>query len=59
LENRRSKNDEVSRGMWEAVETKVEEVRLVKAKGGRRKRGKEKETRRKRTEKEKEGKEKT
>jgi len=51
LEDRRSKNDKVSRGMWEAMETKAEKVRLTKVKGGRKKRRKEKEIRRKRIEK--------
>jgi len=51
LEDRRSKNDKVSRGMWEAMETKAEKVRLTEVKGGRKKRRKEKEIRRKRIEK--------
>ena len=64
MENKRSKNDEVSIRVWKVVETEAREVRLVKAKGERRKgekekrrKGeKEKKMRRKRTEKEKEGK---
>ena len=59
LEDRRSKNNKVSKGMWEAIETKAEKVRLAEAKGGRRKRKKEKETRRQEIEKGEEGKEKT
>jgi len=51
LEDRRSKNDKISRGMWEAMETKAEKVRLTEVKGGRKKRRKEKEIRRKRIEK--------
>jgi len=51
LENRRSKNDEVSRKMWEVVKTETGKVGLAKAKGGRRKGGKEKEMRKKRIEK--------
>ena len=43
--------------MWEAVETEAGEVRLVKAKGRRRKEGTGKKMRRKRTEKRKEEKE--
>jgi len=31
LENGGSKNDEVSRGVWEAVETSTREIRLGKA----------------------------
>ena len=37
LENRRSKNDKVSRGMWKAMETKAGKVMLTEAKGERRK----------------------
>ena len=35
LENREDKNDEVSRGVWKAVETRTEEVRMAKAKAER------------------------
>jgi len=56
LEDRRSKDDEMSKGIWEAVEIKAEEVRLTEAKGERRKEGKGKEMRRKRIEKGEEGK---
>jgi len=38
LENRRSKDDKVPRGMWEAVKTSAREVRVEKAKGRRSKR---------------------
>jgi len=34
LENGRSKEDKISRGMWTAVETKAEEVRMAEAEGG-------------------------
>ena len=52
MENRRGKDDEVPRGIWEAVETGVREVRVGKAKGRRSKgRIREKE-RRKREEEE-------
>jgi len=57
LENRESKNDEMSRGMWETVETSAREIRIGKAEEGRSKRrsrekeGKEEEE--KETEKEK------
>ena len=42
LENRRSKDDKVSRRMWKAVETKVEEVRMVEAEERRKEKRKEK-----------------
>ena len=46
MENRGGKNDEMSRGMWEAVETSTGEVRMEEAKGRRDKgRGWEKEGR--------------
>ena len=45
MENRRSKNNKVSKEMWEAMKTKVGEVRLAEVKGRRRKKRKEKETR--------------
>ena len=32
LENRRSKNNEMSRRMWKAVETKARKIRVEKAK---------------------------
>jgi len=38
LENGRSKNDEIFRGMWETVETSAREIRVGKAEGGRSKR---------------------
>jgi len=38
LENQRSENDEVSRGMWKAVETGIGKVRMGETKGGRSKR---------------------
>jgi len=57
LENRRGKNDEMSRGVWITVETKAGKIRVVKAKRGREKKKKKKGTRRE--EAEKEGKEKT
>jgi len=59
LEDRRSKNDKVSRRMWEAVETKAEEVRIAEAKGRRRKKAKGKKIRRNKTEKRGKEKEKT
>jgi len=37
LEDRRSKNDKMSKEMWKAVETKAGEIRVVKAKGRREK----------------------
>jgi len=57
LENRRGKNDEMSRGVWITVETEAGKIRVVKAKRGREKRRKIKETRG--DEAEEEGKEKT
>jgi len=40
LENRESKYDEMSRGMWEAVEVKARKARVAKAKRkGKKKRG--------------------
>jgi len=36
LENRRGKNDEVSRRVWKAVEASSEEVRLGETEGERR-----------------------
>ena len=46
MTDRRSKDDKVFRGMWEAVETEAEEVRMAEAKEGRRKGGKGKKMRR-------------
>jgi len=37
LENRESKNDEMSRGMWEAVKIKTGKVRVTKTEGRRKK----------------------
>ena len=45
MDNRRSKNNKVSRGKWKAVEIKIEKTRIVKRK---RKRKKKKERREKR-----------
>jgi len=36
LEDRKSKNDKMSRETWKAVETKAGGIRVVKAKGRRR-----------------------
>jgi len=47
LENRRSKDDEVSKRVWKAVEIKAEETGVAKTKGGRKVRRKRKEVRRK------------
>ena len=54
MEDKRSKNDKMSRGIWEAVEIKVGKVRIAEAKGRRSQRGGRKETREKgrKTEKE-------
>ena len=46
----------MSREIWEVMETKAGEIRLVEVKEGRRKRKKEKETRGKEMDKEEEGK---
>ena len=35
LENRRSENNKMSRGVWKAVETKAEKIRVVEAKRGK------------------------
>ena len=35
MENRRSEDDKVPRGMWEAVETSIRKVRVEKAEGRR------------------------
>ena len=52
LKNRRSKNDEVSRGMWKAVEASSGEVGMGKTNGGKSKRKSRKKTRRKEKEEE-------
>jgi len=52
LENRRGKNDEVSRRMWETVETSAGEIRVGKTEGGRSKGRSREEMRRERQEKE-------
>jgi len=48
LENRGSKNNEMSKGMWKTVETKTEKVRVAETEERREKRKSQKETRRKR-----------
>ena len=45
MENSGDKNNEMSRGVWEAMETRVGEVRMAEAKGRRSQRGGRKETR--------------
>ena len=35
MENRRSKDDKMSEGMWKAVETSIGEIGVGKAEGGR------------------------
>ena len=47
LENRKGKDDEVSRGMWKAVETGTGEIRMGETKGRRSERRSRKKTRRK------------
>jgi len=47
LENRGSEDDEVSRGMWEAVETGIREIRVGEAEGRRSEGGSWKKERRK------------
>jgi len=47
LKNRRSKDNEISRKVWKAVETKSKEVRVVKAKEERDRERKRKEIREK------------
>jgi len=47
LEDGRGKDDEVPRGVWEAVETKAGKVRVAKAKGRRKEESSRKEMRRK------------
>jgi len=57
LENRESKNNEMSRGMWETVETSAREIRVGKAEEGRSKRkSREKERREKEEEETEKGK---
>ena len=46
LENGRSKDDEVSGWVWEAMEARTGKVRMEKAKRGRNKAGSRKKTRR-------------
>jgi len=45
LDDRKGENDEVSRGVREAVKTKAGKIRVAKVKGRRSKRGDRKETR--------------
>jgi len=52
LENRKSKDDKVFRGMWKTVEIKVGEAWVAETKERREKKRREKETRRERIEKE-------
>ena len=54
LEDRRSKDNKVSKRMWKAVETEVEKTRVVEAEEEREKEERRKKTRKKRTEKRKE-----
>ena len=35
LENRKSENNKMSRGVWKTVETKAEKIRVVEAKRGK------------------------
>ena len=51
LEDRRSRDDEVSRRMWKTVEAKAGKTKVAKTKRRREERGREKETRRERAEK--------
>jgi len=37
LKNRGSENDEISRGIWKAVETEIEKVRMAETEGRREK----------------------
>ena len=48
MENRESKNDEMSRGVWKAVETETGKVRVAETEERREKRRSQKETERKR-----------
>ena len=50
MENRRSQNDEVSRGVWETMETSAREIRVGEVKGRRSKGGSGKKERREREE---------
>ena len=50
MENRKSKDDEVSREVWKAVETGAGKFRLVETKRERKKGGSRKEARKKRGE---------
>jgi len=52
LENGGSKNNEMSRGMWETVETSAREIRVGKAEGERSKRRSRKKERREEEEEE-------
>ena len=54
MENRGGQDDEVSRGMWEAVETGIRKIRVGKTKGRRGKRGSREKEGGKREEKEEE-----
>ena len=58
LEDRRGKNDEVPRRMWEVMEAKVREIQIGKIKEGREEKGGREEMREKRIEKRKRKKEK-
>ena len=55
MENKRSKNDEMSRRV-QVVEAKAREVRIVKAEGERKERGRRKKVRIKRIKRKEEGK---
>ena len=44
LENRKSEDDKISRGMWEAVKTKARKVRVAETEGWREERRRRKET---------------
>jgi len=48
LESWRSEDDKVSKGIWEAVETKVEKVGIAEAKGEKEKRRRRNKMRRER-----------
>jgi len=54
LEDRRSKDDKVPRGVWKTLEANADKTRIAKTKGGRTKRGEGRKERRKKTKKEKE-----
>jgi len=53
LEDRRSKNDEVSGRMWKAIETKVEKIWIAEEKEKEKKENKENKERKEEEEKEK------